>query len=102
MKSLPLFYDTQKYYFCHAGVNHEHSLQDQSEIDLLWIRTRFLDYKYSFDKIIVHGHTPHKSGEPEILFNRINCDSHCYKTGVLTCIRINDIDDSVENINSKD
>jgi serine/threonine protein phosphatase 1 len=42
-----------------------------------------LDYSNSFEKFVVHGHTP--VIEPEILPNRINLDTGAYATGRLTC-----------------
>jgi serine/threonine protein phosphatase 1 len=72
-----------RYFLCHAGVRPGVPLEQQSEDDLLWIRTPFLESKTDFGKIIVHGHTP--SEKPEALPNRINIDTGAFITGRLTC-----------------
>jgi len=72
------------YFFCHAGVRPGVKLKDQSPNDLMWIRQEFLSHTGSYKKIIVHGHTP--QAQPEVLPNRINVDTKCYDSGVLTCV----------------
>lgn len=70
------------YFFCHAGVRPHVPLARQDPGDLMWIRYEFLGYRGAFEKVIVHGHTPH--ARVENLPNRINLDTHAYKSGVLT------------------
>ncbi len=72
------------YFFCHAGVRPHVPLDRQDPQDLMWIRYEFLHYKGPFDKVIVHGHTPH--AHVENLPNRINLDTHAFKSGVLTAL----------------
>ncbi len=72
------------YFFCHAGIRPGIRLRDQSEHDLMWIRNEFLMYGGLFKKVIVHGHTPQQS--PEVKANRINIDTRCYDSGVLSCL----------------
>jgi serine/threonine protein phosphatase 1 len=72
-----------KYFLCHAGVRPGVPLEQQSEEDLLWIRTPFLESRADFGKIVVHGHTP--TEKPEVLPNRINIDTAAFMTGRLTC-----------------
>lgn len=72
------------YFFCHAGVRPGAALGHQNERDLLWIRDEFNLYHGTFEKIIVHGHTPVE--EPQVLPNRICIDTGAYATGVLTCL----------------
>jgi len=84
LKSLKCFHVQDDFYFCHAGVRPGISLADQSEHDLIWIRDDFRSHKEPFEKVIVHGHTP--QGEPEVEANRINVDTKCYETGVLTAL----------------
>ncbi|KAF2990088.1 serine/threonine protein phosphatase [Methylocystis sp. MJC1] len=70
------------YFFCHAGVRPHVPLAQQDPGDLMWIRYEFLGYRAPFEKVIVHGHTPH--ARVENLANRINLDTHAFKSGVLT------------------
>ncbi len=72
------------YFFCHAGVRPAVPLERQTARDLLWIREDFLEFKGSWSKIVVHGHTPVRS--PEILPNRINVDTGAFATSVLTAL----------------
>jgi len=81
------------YFFAHAGVMPNRSLDEQVEDDLLWIRKPFLDHAGSFGAIVVHGHTP--NAEPEFRPNRINLDTGAYATHRLTCLRIDSTGASV-------
>jgi serine/threonine protein phosphatase 1 len=79
-----LSWSSGDYFFCHAGVKPGVPLALQLEHDLLWIRDEFNFHRGSFEKIIVHGHTP--VGSPESLPNRINVDTGAYATDVLTSV----------------
>lgn len=83
-KSLRYSHQIGDYFFCHAGVRPGVSLEKQAEHDLIWIRYDFLEYQQPFEKIIVHGHTP--VGAPEVEQNRINVDTRCYESGILTAV----------------
>jgi len=72
------------YFFCHAGIRPGVKLKDQSPHDLMWIRQEFLSYPELHKKIIVHGHTP--NFEPELMPNRINVDTKCYDSSILSCV----------------
>jgi len=67
LEHLPKSYQAGDYFFCHAGVRPGVALEEQLDHDLLWIRTDFLAHDAPFEKVIVHGHTPHNS--PEIRNN---------------------------------
>ena len=72
------------YYFTHAGVRPNVPLTEQSDDDLMWIRSEFISNDALYEKVIVHGHTP--AYPMEIMPNRINADTCAYDTGVLSCI----------------
>ncbi len=72
------------YFFCHAGVRPHVPLERQDPQDLIWIRYEFLNYRGAFGKVVVHGHTPH--AHVENLENRINLDTHAFKSGRLTAV----------------
>lgn len=72
------------FFFCHAGINPEVPLNEQSPEDLLWIREAFTEYSGPFEKFVIHGHTPVE--RPDVRSNRINIDTGAYVTGVLTCL----------------
>jgi serine/threonine protein phosphatase 1 len=72
------------YFFVHAGVRPQVPLDLQSSLDLLWIRAPFLDFAGSFDKVIVHGHTPVEA--VEFHPNRIAIDTGAVFTGRLSAL----------------
>lgn len=74
------------YFFCHAGVRPHVPLDRQDPGDLMWIRYEFLEYRGDFGKVVVHGHTPHT--KVENLPNRINLDTHAFRSGVLTAVAL--------------
>ena len=82
------------YAFVHAGVRPGVKLADQSPRDLMWIREGFLERRERFEKRIVHGHS-WTSAQPEVMANRINIDTGAFKTGVLTAVRIQDMEVSI-------
>lgn len=80
-----LFSQTEgDYFFAHAGVRPGVSLDAQTHQDLMGIRKDFISYHGLFEKVIVHGHTPHHP--IEIKQNRINADTMAYATQELTAV----------------
>ncbi|HXW69899.1 MAG TPA: metallophosphoesterase family protein [Methylocella sp.] len=86
LASLDLSFSCGDFFFVHAGIRPNISLDRQTDEDLLWIRDEFLMHEEPFEKIIVHGHTPVR--EPDVRKNRINIDTGAYATGRLTCLRL--------------
>lgn len=72
------------YLFVHAGVRPGVELRHQSQRDLRWIRSPFLEDKADHGAVVVHGHTIR--GEVEYRRNRIGIDTGAYRTGVLTAL----------------
>lgn len=80
--TLPLYVDSDKYFFVHAGVNPTMKIEDQTEEDFLWIRHDFLnasDLTRATSKIVVFGHSPtiEFTGKAEIFIakDRIGVDT---------------------------
>lgn len=86
LEGLPLYYETEDYFFVHAGVRPERPLHNQEEEDLLWIREGFYYYPGTFPKKIVFGHTPFP--EPLLLPDRLGIDTGCVYGGKLTAIEL--------------
>lgn len=84
MAETPLTARYGDYFFCHAGVKPGVPLDEQKADDLLWIREEFLSFRGSWEKMIVHGHTP--VSEPDIQPNRINVDTGAFATSILTAL----------------
>jgi len=86
LHALPSCYQSGDYYFAHAGINPELTLAQQRPEDLLWVRKTFLESEKSFEKIIVHGHTPTKDARPGFGPQRIGIDTGAYASNRLTCL----------------
>jgi len=84
LRSLKSKHQEGDYLFVHAGLKPGVAIADQSDTDMKWIRTAFLESKEDFGKIVVHGHSI--SPEPQVRANRIGIDTGAYRTGVLTCL----------------
>jgi serine/threonine protein phosphatase 1 len=84
--NLPVSWETEQYFFCHAGVRPGVPLAKQKATDLLEIRDPFLSSNARFEKIIIHGHTPVSS--PTITPYRINIDTGTWNNGPLTAIKL--------------
>jgi serine/threonine protein phosphatase 1 len=74
------------YFLCHAGVRPGVPLDRQNIDDLLWIRDEFLNSELTYEKMIIHGHSPNEW--PEVKPNRVNIDTGAFATGRLTCLVI--------------
>lgn len=80
-----LIYQIEGDYMCvHAGLRPGTPIDQQIDNDLMTIRSEFIPHNGLYEKVIVHGHTPHYP--IEIKPNRMNADTCAYETGVLTCI----------------
>lgn len=84
MKGLPCYYEDDLRLFVHAGVDLGRPLSKQSENDLLWIREPFLSDRRQYNRLVIHGHTPQHSFEPEIKSNRVNVDTAAAYGGPIT------------------
>ena len=85
-QSLHLYYETDAYIFVHAGLAPGIPLNQQREMDLLWIRERFINATYDFGKTVLFGHTPFK--EPFIKKNKIGIDTGAVYGNKLTCVEL--------------
>lgn len=94
MQRLELMVAVGDYAFVHAGVRPGAPLAQQTEQDLLWIREGFLDAPGPFEKVIVHGHT-WLDEKPRLSEHRLALDTGCYRTGVLTALRLDGLEREV-------
>jgi serine/threonine protein phosphatase 1 len=83
-KARPLSHDDGRHFFVHAGVNPLLPLNAQRGHDLIWIREPFLSDRRDYGRLIVHGHTPVESGQPDVRANRLNVDTGAVYGGPLT------------------
>lgn len=82
-KNLEIGFALGDYFFAHAGIDPAKPLMEQLIEDMTSIREPFLSWEGPMEKMIVHGHTK-TSGAPEVQSHRINVDTGCYETGILT------------------
>lgn len=89
MENLSPFYETNDYFFVHAGVPDQ-PLKDlyvgNHEADLLWIRKSFMESQYDWGKMIIHGHTCVE--KCEVTRRRINIDTGCAYGGKLSVLEL--------------
>ena len=98
--NLPVKYQYQDYFFCHAGVDPDLPLAVQNEFDMLWRRQQWWE-QYKGEETLVVGHTPVKkvmkftgkerrTPKPLFLANHvIMCDTGAYMSGgKLSCVDV--------------
>jgi len=76
------------YLFVHAGIRPGVGLDQQSRMDLRWIREPFLSDGKEHGCMVVHGHTIVPKVDERR--NRIAIDTGAYQTGVLTALAVED------------
>ena len=86
-KSLKMFYETEDYFFVHAGINPCFK-DDQNSF--LWIRKEFINSNKDFGKMVIFGHTINE--EPVVQKNKIGIDTGAYYYGKLTAVILPQID----------
>lgn len=98
--NLPVKYQYQDYFFCHAGVDPDVPLAVQNEFDMLWRRQQWWE-QYKGEETLVVGHTPvqkvlkltgkeRRTPKPLFLANHvIMCDTAAYMSGgKLSCVDV--------------
>jgi len=81
---LMLNYEWGDYFFVHAGINPDLPLDKQEKETMLWTREKsFFKATMTYNKIIVHGHTPVEKIEKFPC--RINLDTGAFYSGKLSC-----------------
>lgn len=84
MRALKTHHDDGLRFFVHAGIDPGKPLDRQSRHDMLWMREPFLSDTRDHGRFVVHGHTPIKSGQPDLRKNRVNIDTAAVLGGPLT------------------
>ncbi|QJU57605.1 serine/threonine protein phosphatase [Sphingomonas sp. AP4-R1] len=72
------------YLFVHAGVRPGVPIDEQTPVEMRWIRDSFLDHPGYHGRMIVHGHSI--TTEPTLRPNRMGIDTGAYDSGVLTAL----------------
>ena len=90
MRALGTHHDDGRRFFVHAGVDPSRPLHRQDRHDLLWMREPFLSDSRDYGRLIVHGHTPLRGGQPDLRTNRVNIDTAAGMGGPLTAAIFDD------------
>ncbi len=79
LRTLPFCYDDGLRFFVHAGIDLAKPLDEQSNEGMLWMREPFLSHCDEVDcgRFIVHGHTPLRTGTPDLRKRRIKSRHRC-------------------------
>lgn len=80
IRSMPLAHVVGDLLFVHAGVRPGRRLEEQSDRDLMWIRSEFARHEGDYGHTVVHGHIPDE-GHPKRFSNRIAMDGGVFFTG---------------------
>ena len=92
LRRLALFHQTDENFFVHAGVPDIPLSQityEEHREHLLWMRGAFLRSTFTWEKVVVHGHTPVPA--VQISPNRINIDTGCVFHRRLTAMSFPDM-----------
>ena len=84
VEGLPTVHEDAQRYYVHAGFRPGRLAPDPDQHTRLWIREPFLSQEHDFGKYVIHGHTPCRSGEPDVRRYRTNLDTACVFGGALT------------------
>ena len=100
LENLPVRFQYQDFFFCHAGINADIPLEAQNEFDMLWKRDGWRE-RYNGEKTIVVGHTPVQKVNKQVEYTRrvpkplflqnhiILCDTGAYMPGGrLSCVDV--------------
>jgi len=90
LRALDTHHDDGRRFFVHAGIDPSRPLDRQIRRDMLWMREPFLSDTRDYGRFIVHGHTPQKSGQPDLRVNRVNIDTAAVLGGPLTAAIFDD------------
>jgi len=77
IENLKFYYLTDKYLFVHAGINPHYPLEEQDEVDLVYIRWNFINSKHTLPQKIIFGHTD--LDKPYVDEYKIGIDLGCGK-----------------------
>jgi serine/threonine protein phosphatase 1 len=92
LRALPFCHDDGLRFFVHAGVDLSVPLERQEGEVMVWMREPFLTDSDRVDcgRFIVHGHTPQRTGVPDLRKHRLNLDTAAVMGGPLTAAAFDD------------
>jgi len=93
MENLPVYFEDDNFIYVHAGIDKGVSIDEQSEMTMLWTRDEFIWDSTEYDKKVIFGHTPtqtiNKDSKPIMTVGGdIGIDTGCVFGGKLTALVI--------------
>jgi len=86
--ALELYFETEHFFFCHAGVNPYSTIEEgkKNVFDLLWMRDHLYAVQTAWEKKVVCGHTP--LSDVLITDNLICVDTGLFYYGKLSAVDV--------------
>ena len=84
-QSLRNYYIAEPFLCVHAGIDPLKSLEDQTEIDLFWIRNQFIYRSHMLPYIVLFGHTPQNNVLYDLPY-KIGLDTGLVYGNKLSCL----------------
>ena len=95
------YHKYKNFVFVHAGIDRDLPLDQHEPFVFRWKKEGFIDNKTNDGRMVIHGHSPTLSEKPEIYSNRIGLDTGSAKTGKITCMVLDQEDDSIQFFQTK-
>jgi len=87
LRTLQLRHQHGRFLCVHAGVSPSHSLEEQREEDLLWIRDAFIDSPHELPFTVIFGHTPRRDVLIDLPY-KIGLDTGLVYWNKLSCLEL--------------
>lgn len=81
---LPTLVGDARHWYVHGGLDPARRAEDSDRETRLWMREPFLSSGHDFGRHVVHGHTPTRTGRPDLRAFRTNLDTGAVFGGPLT------------------
>ncbi len=82
--ALPTLHGDPQRWYVHGGLDPGRDAAASDRETRLWMREPFLSSGHDFGRHVVHGHTPTRTGRPELRARRTNLDTGAVFGGPLT------------------
>ncbi|UHC16491.1 serine/threonine protein phosphatase [Methylobacterium currus] len=82
--ALPTLHGDAQRWYVHGGLDPARDAEASDRETRLWMREPFLSSGHDFGRHVVHGHTPTRTGRPELRAHRTNLDTGAVYGGPLT------------------
>ncbi|TGD99083.1 metallophosphoesterase family protein [Methylobacterium nonmethylotrophicum] len=82
--ALPTLHGDAQRWYVHGGLDPALGAEASDRETRLWMREPFLSAGHDFGRHVVHGHTPTRTGRPELKAYRTNLDTGAVFGGPLT------------------